>query len=950
MLSVIQKSLKITWCGCVVIGSVQAAPVVPLVPPKSSYISMPSAVVQADGTFSAGYGYDSPYATIWSAVSILPYLEVTGRYVAVSGVRAFENSPDGYGSGYGRNKDKVIDAKVRLLTESALLPELALGATDLFGTQLFKGQYLVATKHFGPLKNFEASIGVGRKRPDGVFAAARWVPASAPAWAVVAEYDANDYQHDYRAVDTFAGQRRKGPALALEYRWGWLAAQVARHRENFSANVSVTIPFAQREFIPKVFEPAAYKADKAPPRASATEWMQDPRHAAALVQALAGQDFKNIRVRLDGGTLSLALTNSRISNTGRAIGRASRVALAFAPVGTSAIHVTYTQLEQPLVTYEFFDLARMTDYLAGRVSREQFLQTVLVRDANPSDRIDQEGMLAGVGEGAGLGVHVGKDGNILQVSSEDSESNRFRVVPKLGFFFNDPSGALRYEVAAVSNYDKRLGNGLYLNGNVRLSVFENISGVTQASNSELPHVRTDIAEYKRGGRFKLNKLMVNQYLNPAERWYVRGSAGLYEEMYRGIGGQVLYLPPDERWAADLSVDALEQRGYKGWFDKRDYRTVTALGAMHYRLPYGITVTGRAGRFLAGDRGLRLEFKRRFQSGIEVGAWYTKTNGHDITSPGTPASPYNDKGIFMSIPLASMLPADSQAKAGFALAPWTRDVGQMVTSPNDLYEMVEQQRNDKYSGDGLGNFAERADEQALAVVRQMDRPAPDAWPAFRLRLAQAADAGPSASAWMQGGALATGAVLASALLDKPVDQFVVKHRDSRLMRTYGNFGKNMPIALVATVGAAVALGDDRMQNMGVIAMQSIAASVGVTAVGKYVVGRARPEEDRGPWSRVGDGYSRSNASFPSGHSAVAFAAVTPFAQEYDAPWLYGVAAVSAMGRTANRQHWTSDVVAGGLIGYAMGTVLWQAQRGNTRSKLTMAPGPKEINVAWQTTFK
>jgi hypothetical protein len=69
-------------------------------------------------------------------------------------------------------------------------------------------------------------------------------------------------------------------------------------------------------------------------------------------------------------------------------------------------------------------------------------------------------------------------------------------------------------------------------------------------------------------------------------------------MYRGVGGQVLYLPKDSRWAADLTVDALEQRGYKGWFDKRDYRTVTALGALHYRLPYDITVTARAGRFLA----------------------------------------------------------------------------------------------------------------------------------------------------------------------------------------------------------------------------------------------------------------------------------------------------------------------------------------------------------------
>jgi hypothetical protein len=38
---------------------------------------------------------------------------------------------------------------------------------------------------------------------------------------------------------------------------------------------------------------------------------------------------------------------------GRAVGRATRTALAFAPQGTRAIHVTYTKLEQPIATYEF---------------------------------------------------------------------------------------------------------------------------------------------------------------------------------------------------------------------------------------------------------------------------------------------------------------------------------------------------------------------------------------------------------------------------------------------------------------------------------------------------------------------------------------------------------------------------------------------------------------------
>lgn len=915
---------------------------------------MPNAKVEADGTFSLGYSYDRPYGTTWVSATVLPFVQVTGRYVSINGIPGFTSTPGEYGFEYGRFKDKVLDTKVRLWEEGSWVPGVAVGASDLLGTNLFKGQYVVATKTFGATRNIEASIGYGRNRPDGVFAGARWTPTRAPNWSVVAEYDAVNYKNDFRAGETAAGTRSSGPVLGLEYRWGWLGAQVARHRDHFSANVFASIPFSQREFIPKVLEPGPFKPKVAPVRASTVQWNDDPRHAAALVNALAKQDFKNIRVALDGGTLRLVLSNSRISQMGRAVGRASRTVLAFAPLGTRSIHITYSKLEQPIATYEFLDMAALSDYLAGLRQRDAFLQTVLVRYATPADTIeaDRAALMAGMDDSAGAGVQVGRDGEVVQFIAEDREFNRFKITPKLGFFFNDPSGALRYELAANANYDKRLATGLYLNSALRLSLLENISGVTQPSNSLLPHVRSDVAEYKRGNRFKLNKLLLSKYVNPAERWYARVSGGIYEEMYRGVGGQVLYLPKDARWAADLSVDALQQRGFNGWLDKRDYRTVTALGAFHYRLPKGMTVTARAGRFLAKDEGVRVEFKRRFRSGIEVGAWYTKTNGKDITNPGSPANPYNDKGVFLSIPLNSMLPSDTQAGAGFALAPWTRDVGQMVGSPGDLYDMMEQPRRDLHSFDGLGDFNESPKEREHPAVALPDQALVNPWPRFRLRLEQSASGTPPVSDWVKGTGLAGAAVLASAALDKPVDRFAARHQDARFAKSWSNFGKNMPIALVATAGIAAALGDPRMQNTGIIALQSAMASLGVTMVGKYAVGRARPEEGRGPWKQVGPGYERSDATFPSNHSAVAFAAVTPFAQEYDAPWLYGVAAFSSMGRVAGRRHWVSDTVAGGLIGYAIGTLLWKSQRemaGDGRSSLSIVPGHKELTVAWQKTY-
>ncbi len=917
---------------------------------QSGYVNMPSAHVERDGTFSTGYSYDAPYGAFWASATILPFLQVTGRYVSINGIAGFTDDPTGYGGNYGRFKDKVFDAKVALLRESAWLPGLAVGATDLQGTELFKGQYVVATKSFGPTQNLEVSVGAGRRRPHGLFAGARWTPASAPAWSVVAEYDANDYSKDYRADSTAAGERKSGAVLGLEYRYGWLGAQIARHREHFSANLFVSVPLDQRAFVPKLAEPKIFEQKEAPPRASMADWERDGKASAALVQSLAAQDFKNVRVSLEQGVLSLELTNNRISELGRAVGRAGRTALAFAPAGTRRLRIVYTRNEQPIATYEFLDLYALSYYLGGSIDRAAFLKTVLVRQATPQDRVfdsERPQLLAGLGDEVALGVDLGHDGNAVQLRSEDREANRLRLAPKLGLFFNDPSGALRYELDAAGYYDKRIATGLYFNSAVTAKLLENVSGVTQASNSLLPHVRTDVAEYKRGSRIKVNKLLLNKFAMPAENWYVRASGGLYEEMFRGAGGQVLFAPGDTRWAADLTVDALQQRGYKGLFDSRDYRTVTALGALHYRLPSDITVTARAGRFLAKDSGVRLEFKRRFLSGIEIGGWYTRTNGNDITSPGTPTSPYHDKGIFLNLSLSAMLTSDTQASAAIAIAPWTRDVGQMVASPGDLYELIEKPRRDLGIGDGLGNLGERPDEQTLAALYQDPRPLVNPWPAFRLRLEQAASNSPTLPEWAGGSVVAGAALLAGAALDKPVDKLVKKHQENTVVRTFGNFGKAMPLVLVGGAGAALAFGDDRASNIGLISMEAVAASIGLTQVGKYAVGRARPGAEQGPWSQV-DG-NRSNASFPSGHSAVSFAAVTPFAKEYDAPWLYGVAALSSAGRVAARQHWVSDTVAGGILGYAVGSWLWQSQRENRGSILSVLPTPKSINVAWSGSY-
>jgi hypothetical protein len=160
-------------------------------------------------------------------------------------------------------------------------------------------------------------------------------------------------------------------------------------------------------------------------------------------------------------------------------------------------------------------------------------------------------------------------------------------------------------------------------------------------------------------------------------------------MFAGTGGQILYLSERHNWAVDLSVDWLKQRAPEKSVGFRDYSVVTTLGSIHYRFPkYGITTTARIGRFLAKDEGVRFEFKRRYRSGVETGVWFTHTNENDLTRPNREGDNFRDKGLFISVPLSSMLTKDTQQRSTLAIAEATRDVGQMVGSPGDLYRMVE----------------------------------------------------------------------------------------------------------------------------------------------------------------------------------------------------------------------------------------------------------------------
>ena len=126
-----------------------------------------------------------------------------------------------------------------------------------------------------------------------------------------------------------------------------------------------------------------------------------------------------------------------------------------------------------------------------------------------------------------------------------------------------------------------------------------------------------------------------------------------------------------------------------------------------------------------------------------------------------------------------------------------------------------------------------------------------------------------------------------------------------------------------------------------------ALIAVTGM-KYAVGRARPQAGLGSHQFQPFSGGVNNDSFPSGHAITAWSVLTPFALEYDAPWLYGVASLTNAARVGSRQHWLSDTVGGSLLGYGIGRLFWESNRDTRGSipRITLSPSNIEMKWTWK----
>jgi hypothetical protein len=176
-------------------------------------------------------------------------------------------------------------------------------------------------------------------------------------------------------------------------------------------------------------------------------------------------------------------------------------------------------------------------------------------------------------------------------------------------------------------------------------------------------------------------------------------------------------------------------------------------------------------------------------------------------------------------------------------------------------------------------------------------------------------------WMYAGLAAAG-IGGAAALDQTIKDRVQAHRtagEDRFFKQYENLGSTWSFGVIGVFEVwGEAAGDTAAKNT---AMDALTASIiGPGLIGtsvKYAVGRVRPNSathtfEFKPFS--------GNQSFPSGHTSQAFAVATAIAENYPTWWVetlcYGGAGLVGYARIEQNAHFTSDVVAGALLGWSV----------------------------------
>ena len=646
-------------------------------------IQTPTSRMLADGDLRVSYTDNDQYR-FWSAtLQLFPWLQSTVRY---TDVRTRLYSPFPTFSGDQTLKDKGIDIKLRLLEESYYLPELSIGFRDFGGTGFFESEFIGVSKQVGnfdfhlnmgwgylgtmgntsnPFCNLRDSFcdrpvgftGLGGKidyqrffkGPASIFGGLEYQTPWAPL-RLKLEYEGNNYLND-----------RAGP-LKQDSRWN-IGAAYSWNNFDFSLNFQRgnTIGFGINYNF-NLHTASQIKLDTSPRELlpqKQNNFSMDQIDRTRLTQDLYYQaGFAVSTSHLSETDVTLYGRQLNYRNEDEAIERVGRIMASELPDSVKTYRIVNTVGAVPLIE---------TVIDADKFKKQARYQTL---DPNIESTYQRTGL-------------------------STSTLDRYAPTNASGFFtgieafwvqtFGNPEAFYLYQAGVLVNGGYSFDGKTSVVGTIKVNLFENydkFNFTTDKAPSSLPRVRTNVREYVSNRDVTMQNLMLHWNDRIAPDLYGQVYGGYLETMYGGVGAELLYRPVDSNLSFGFDINYVKQRSYKNDIEFFDYKVLTGHANVYWQPTFlkDTLLTIKAGQYLAKDKGVTIDFAKRFDSGIIVGAYASITN---VSSEEYGEGSFT-KGFYLTIPfdLFSLKPSKGSGKIPWI--PISRDGGQALNRPIELY--------------------------------------------------------------------------------------------------------------------------------------------------------------------------------------------------------------------------------------------------------------------------
>ena len=607
---------------------------------RTGLLEIPTAYKVKDGTLTIGSSYVYPYLRGFINVGFFPGLEIGGTITVIRNIKL--NSR--YWEGYGDYKDKAFFFKYQILPEMGKFPAIAIGWDDFHGTKLFDTKYVVITKYIDTILPQNLTIGYAKgKLLNGFFSGSEILLH--PNWSFIIEYAPIN-------KDKLKGLEREKIKskinTGIKYQpFKWFQVVFSYQRGNhFGLNLNFNFPMGG---LWTSHKPIIYKLSS-----EDILLIKKNKQTFLYEKILKNLDFSNVKVYKIKDTLIIEYNNKRYFYESVALKKVLSVLTVLSFKNVRLVKIIIKENNIP-ITEIVIPAKYVNSYLIGAIDFKTLLEKSKISIAP----------------------------RIYQNTNSFFFQRKLKIMPKLRTFLNDPSGFFKYALSLDIYFNAYFLNNFRVDVGLMIPIINNISTINKPL-MEKP-VRSDIAYYLEGKNPKLSVLSLSYINSLAPNTFVGISFGYNELMFAGIGGDLLYFFNDGRLAVGIGGDYVVKRdtnsllGIKNWHYHNEYVSLY-YQTFNPHMRFSI----KAGRFLAGDKGVRFEVAR-IVKGFEIGFWYTYSDTSDFTSSN---KNYHDKGVFIAIPLRMFSSKDTRTVGYYSLAPWTRDVGQLAGRPFDLYKLLE----------------------------------------------------------------------------------------------------------------------------------------------------------------------------------------------------------------------------------------------------------------------